>query len=50
MKKLAIAVILGALLLGLVEEDCTGAAVLTILFTPVIFQKKKAGVKNVREK
>ncbi len=42
MKNIAVAVILGTLITGIYDGgDITGAVILTVLFTPIIFQKKK---------
>ncbi len=49
MKKLAIATLTGALLLGLTEGDCTAFVTMLLLFTPIIFQKK-GSVRNGKKR
>lgn len=42
MKILAVALIVVALALGMLDGDCTGAVMLAVLFAPAIFCKKGA--------
>ena len=43
MKKLTVLALIGALFLGLSENDCTGFATLFVFFAPILFQKESEG-------
>ncbi len=46
MKKLAIAALLFALLMGIEESDCGAFIIYVLLFVPIFIQKKKENTTN----
>lgn len=42
MKILSILLVVGAVILGIFDGDCTGAVILAVLLCPVIFERKES--------